>query len=164
MPVWDTSLASRLRPEGELIDQVAAAALEGEPIKVAAPTVAEISHGLQRRADEESFANLLAWFKRILGVGMLEVVPLDREAAILAGRLRALYPVAPSSTRRGRAETRSKPERRVAWVADIQIASCAWLQGEAVCTADQAHFDVLAEGIAELFPGEGALEILPAPP
>lgn len=163
MPVWDTSVASGLRPDGELFELAAAAALAGEPIRLAAPTVAEISYGLQRRAGDVRFAKALGWFTEILGAGLLEVLPVSREAAILAGRLRAHLPVAPLPSGRRRAEGRSKPERRVAWVADIHIASCAWLQGEGICTADQSHFALMREGIAELFPEEGPLEVLPAP-
>lgn len=162
MPVWDTSVASGLRPEGALFDLAAAAALAGEPIRVAAPTVAEISYGLQGRAEEEPFANALRWFTEILRAGLLEVLPVSREVALLSGRLRTLHPLAPSARRR-RADGRSKPERRVAWVADIQIAACAWLYGDRVCTADQDHFGCLGSAIAELYPGEGELEVLPAP-
>jgi predicted nucleic acid-binding protein len=163
MPVWDTSVASGLRPEGKLFELAAVAALAGEPIRLAAPTVTEISYGLQCRSEDERYARALGWFTEILGSGLLEVIPVTREAALAAGRLRALHPLPPSSSSRGRAETRSKPERRVAWVADIQIAVCAWLQGEALCTADENHFGLLSQGIEELFPQEGALEVLRAP-
>lgn len=163
MPVWDTSVASSLRPEGRLFELAAAAALAGEPVRLAAPTVAEISYGLQRRSEDERFARALGWFTEILGSGLLEVLPLSREAALLSGRLRALHPAAPSSSGRRRPEERSKPERRVAWIADIQIAACTWLQGEPLCTADETHFSLLGQGIARLFPQEGTLEVLPAP-
>lgn len=162
MPVWDTSVASGLRPDGALFDLAHAEALAGVPIRLAAPTVAEISYGLGRRADEERFENALRWFAEILRAGLVEVIPVTREAALLSGRLRALCPAPPAPDRR-RSNSRSKPERRVAWVADIQIAACAWLNGQAVCTADQAHFAHLGEAIAALFPELGPLEILPAP-
>jgi predicted nucleic acid-binding protein len=160
MPVWDTSVASGLRPEGPLFELATGAALAGEPIRLAAPTVAEISYGLERRSEDERYAAALRWFTEILAAGLVEVLPVTHETAILAGRLRALHPAAPSSRR---ADGRSKPERRVAWVADIQIAACAWLQGEAICTADQDHFRLLGEGISRFFPMEGPLELLPAP-
>jgi predicted nucleic acid-binding protein len=164
MPVWDTSIASGLRPEGKLFELAAAAALAGQPIQLAAPTAAEISYGLQRRSDDERFVKALDWFTEILGAGLLEVLPVNREAAILAGRLRAELPASVSSSRRrARADERTRPERRVAWVADIQIASCAWLQGSGICTADQSHFTQIGTGIAGLFPQEGRLEILPSP-
>jgi hypothetical protein len=48
-------------------------------------------------------------------------------------------------------------------VTDIQIAATAWLAGEAVCTADQAHFKLLGDAVGDLFPGEGSLDVLPSP-
>jgi hypothetical protein len=95
MPVWDTSVASGLRPEGKLFELAAVAALAGEPIRLAAPTVAEIPTGCS---------------------------------------------------------------------ADLRTsAACAWLQGEGLCTANQAHFSLLGRRIAQLFPRGGALEGLPVP-
>jgi predicted nucleic acid-binding protein len=161
MPVWDTSVASGLNPESTLFQVAIGAALAGEPVRVAAPTVAEIFFGLERRSDQERFVRALGWFTEVFNAGLLEVLPVTYETAILAGRLRALHPVAPTSGRR--ADGRSKPLRRVAWVADIQIAACAWVHGEAVCTADHGHFDLLKEGIAHLFPAESPLQVLPAP-
>lgn len=161
MPIWDTSVASKLRPDSSLFELAVKAALSGEPIRLAAPTVAEIFYGLAARADDERYAVALQWFTEIFASGLLEVLPVTREAAMLTGRLRALNPNAPTGRRRG--DGRSKPERRVAWIADIQIASCAWLQGEGVCTADRGHFEILREGISTLFPAETSLEVLPAP-
>lgn len=161
MPVWDTSVASGLRPDSPLFQLAVGAALAGEPIRLAAPTVAEIFFGLERRSDDERFVGALRWFAEIFNAGLLEVLPVTRETAMLAGRLRALHPAAPTSRRR--ADSRSKPERRVAWVADIQIAASAWLHGEGVCTPDQDHFDLLGEGISRLFPMESPLQVLPAP-
>jgi predicted nucleic acid-binding protein len=164
MAVWDTSVASGLHPDAALFEVASQAALSGEPILLAAPTVAEISFGLQRRADDERFAAALAWFTNILDAGLLGVLPLSREAALLAGRLRAVHPTPPSATSgRGKRDGRAKPERRVAWVADIQIAATAWLAAEPLCTADQGHFGLLGSAIVELYPREGGLEILPSP-
>ena len=163
MAVWDTSVASGLRPESALFDLAHTAALTGDPIRLASPTVAEISYGLGRHSGEERFENALRWFAEILRAGLVEVIPVSREAALLSGRLRALRPAPPAGGGR-RSDPRPKPERRVAWAADIQIAACAWLNGQAVCTADQGHFALLSEAIAELFPEYGRLEVLPAPP
>ena len=162
MAVWDTSVASGLRPEGGLFDLAHAVALSGDPIRLASPTVAEISSGLGRRSGEERFENALRWFAEILRAGLVEVIPVTREAALLSGRLRALRPTPPAVGGQ-RSDPRPKPERRVAWVADIQIAACAWLNGQALCTADQGHFALLGEAIAELFPKHGRLEVLPVP-
>lgn len=160
MAVWDTSLASRLHPEEPLFETARHASESGAPILVAAPTVAEISFGLQLRAADERFAAALGWFTDVIAAGVLGVLPLTREAALLAGRLRALHPAAPSVAP---GDTRPKPERRVAWIADIQIAAIAWVNGRPLCTADRGHFELLASAIASLFPAEGELEILAAP-
>jgi len=160
MAVWDTSVASGLHPDGPLFELASEAALAEAPFLLAAPTVQEISFGLERQADA-SFAELFAWFKELFAAGVLEVVPLSWEAALLAGQLRAMLPVPPSGGSRGGRGT--KPERRVAWIADIQIAATAWLLGEAVCTTDQGHFEALAEAIAKLFPREPRLKVIPPP-
>ena len=160
MPVWDTSVASGLHPDSHLFELAAEAALIGEPILLAAPTVTEISFGLQRKAEDPRFADALAWFTDLLRSGTVEVLPLTREAALLAGRLRAFHPVPPSV---GRRDARSKPDRRVAWINDVQIAASAWLRAEPVCTADEGHFRLLAAAIAERYPGEGGLELLSPP-
>lgn len=145
MPVWDTSVASGLYPGSQLFELASEAALSGKPVLLCAPTVQEIAFGLQRKAEDPRFRTALGWFTELLDSGVLTALPLTWEAALLAGRLRA------------------EPERRVAWVTDIQIAASAWLAGEAVCTADQAHFNLLRDAIGALFPGEGALEVLSRP-
>jgi predicted nucleic acid-binding protein len=160
MPVWDTSVASGLHPDSELLDFAAGRALDGQPVLLAAATVAEITYGLGRKADDARFAQALAWFTELLRSGTVEVLPLTREGALLSGLLRASHPVPPTS---GRKDSRSKPERRVAWINDIQIAASAWLRAEPVCTKDQAHFGFIADAISERYPGEGELELI-APP
>jgi len=160
MPVWDTSVASGLHPDGQLFDLATRMALDGEPVLLAAATVAEISFGLKRQSGDPRFANALAWFTETLRAGAVEVLPLSREAALLTGQLRAAHPVPPSANR---GDKRSKPERRVAWINDIQIAASAWLRAEPICTKDQGHFQFLAAALTEQFPGEGELELIPAP-
>ncbi len=163
MAVWDTSVASGLHPDTPLYELASEAALGGEPILIAAPTAQEIAFGLARKAGEDPrFRAALDWFTAQLSVGLLGVLPLTREAALLAGRLRARHPVPPGRSA-SRPERRPKPERRVAWIVDIQIAATAWLAAEPVCSADQAHFELLRKAIADLYPGEGWLEILPPP-
>jgi predicted nucleic acid-binding protein len=160
MPVWDTSVASGLHPESDLFDHAAEMALEGEPVLLAAATVAEISFGLERRSKDPRFADLLAWFTEALRAGAVEVLPLTQEEALLTGQLRASHPVPPSPDKR---DKRPKPERRVAWINDIQIAASAWLRAEPVCTRDLGHFRFLADALAEQFPGEARLELMPPP-
>lgn len=160
MPVWDTSVASGLHPDSELFGVAGEAALEGEPVLLAAATVAEIAYGLERKAADARFAEALAWFTELLRLGAVEVLPLTREGALLSGLLRATHPVPPSS---GKRDTRSKPERRIAWINDIQIAATAWLRAEPVCTRDEGHFEFLANAIADRYPGQGELELVPPP-
>lgn len=160
MPIWDTSVASGLHPESQLFDLATKMALDGEPVLLAAATVAEISFGLKRKSEDPRFADALAWFTETLRAGAIEVLPLGREGALLTGRLRAAHPVPPSASR---GDKRSKPERRIAWVNDIQIAASAWLRAEPICSKDQSHFQFLADAIAEEFPGEGELELAPPP-
>lgn len=163
MAVWDTSVASGLHPETPLYELASEAALAREPIRLAAPTVHEIAFGFGRRAETDArFASLLRWFTDLLDAGVVEVLPLSWEAALLAGRLRAVQPTPPTGARARRSRD-PKPERRVAWVADMQIAASAWLAGEDVCTADRAHFESLGDAIAGLFPDENPLQILPPP-
>ena len=81
-------------------------------------------------------------------------------AAIAAGRLRAQSPLPP---RRSRADRRSKPERRVAWVADQQIAASAWAVGIPIETENMDDFTRLSYLLAELYPKAIPLEVRPSP-
>lgn len=165
MAVWDTSVASSLHPDDPLFELASEAALSNEPFLLTAPTVHEIAFGLDRRAGNDArFGTLLAWFTELFEVGVLGVLPMTWEAALLAGRLRARQPVPPTSTpARSKRSRGPKPERRVAWITDIQIAATAWLAGESICTADHDHFKALSDAIAQLFPGEERLHVLPPP-
>ena len=164
MAVWDTSVASGLHPDGPLLELASDAALSNEPYLLAAPTVHEISFGLERRAGEDArFGVLLTWFTELLDLGILGVLPMTWEAALLAGRLRARQPVPPTNTPARQRSRGPKPERRVAWITDIQIAATAWLAGESVCTADRGHFKVLSDSIGQMFPEQGSLKVLPPP-
>jgi len=165
MAVWDTSVASGLHPESPLYELASEAAVADGPFRLAAPTVHEIAFGLQARAEVDArFVTLLRWFSDLLDAGMVEVLPLSWEAALLAGRLRASRPTPPTGGRARKKRSRDpKPERRVAWIADIQIAATAWLAGEDVCTADRDHFEMLSDAIAGLFPDEERLRVIPPP-
>jgi predicted nucleic acid-binding protein len=160
MPVWDTSVASGLHPQSQLFEFAAGRAVDGQPILLAAATVAEIYYGLERNAGDQRFADALVWFNEILRAGVVGVLPLTREGAQLAGLLRAIHPVPPPAPKR---DKRSKPDRRVAWFNDIQIAASAWLRAEPLCTQDQGHFRVLAKAITERYPGAGELELISSP-
>ena len=63
--VWDTTLASRLHPHGEVLDYVNDQVAEGTPVRIAAPAILEIAYGYQRMvAGDHRYGDLLAWFTR----------------------------------------------------------------------------------------------------
>jgi len=65
-------------------------------------------------------AAALTWFTELFATDVVGVLPLAREAALLAGRLRAIHPAAPSIAKGGRC---SKPERGEVWVRRMSRAS-----------------------------------------
>jgi predicted nucleic acid-binding protein len=96
MPVWDTSVASGLYPGSHLFELASEAALSGDPVLLSTPTVQEIAFGLQRKAEDSRFRTALGWFTELLDSRVLVALPLTWEAALLAGRLRAEHPSAPT--------------------------------------------------------------------
>jgi predicted nucleic acid-binding protein len=156
MRAWDTTLVSRLYPGGPLERRLLDHLDTGEPIAVTTPTVMEVITGIQATAaSNPRAASGLAWFTQLLAGGLVEVLSLDRPAAILVGRLRALHPTPPTGVRR----RGTKPEQRAGWVLDIQIAACAWTHGRELVTENTRDFAVLRDLIAELYPGTSPLAI-----
>jgi len=132
----------------------------GEPVAITAPTVMEVVRGLQAgAADRSGMAAALAWFVGLLASGLMDVLSLDRTAAILAGRLRAMQSIPPTGARR----TGVKPEQRVGWVFDIQIAACAWTHGHPIATENLRDFEALRDLIAKLYPDSSPLLVAPSP-
>lgn len=157
MEVWDTTRISRVHPGSALEQALLERARDDDPIAVTAPTIMEVTRGLQTGAAREPrFANALAWFVTLTASGLFETLPLDRASAILAGRLRALRPVPPTVTGR-RAGT--KPDQRAGWVLDIQIAACAWTHGRDVVTDNVRDFEALRELISQLHPAQSPLVV-----
>ncbi|MFI5009417.1 MAG: type II toxin-antitoxin system VapC family toxin [Solirubrobacterales bacterium] len=161
MLAWDTTLVSRLYPGGllerHLLDRLHA----GEPVAVTAPTVMEVVTGIQATArTDPRVGPALTWFTRLLTSDLVEVLSLDRPAAILAGRLRALHPTPPTGARR----KGTKPEHRAGWVLDIQIAACAWTHGRELATENMRDFEALRELIAKLHPDTSPLAVANPPP
>ncbi len=153
---WDTTLVSRLYPGGPLERALLERAHSGLPVAVTAPTVMEVVRGIQATAaDRPHLAPALAWFIRLLTSDLVEILPIDRPAAILAGRLRALHPIPPTGARRKGA----KPEQRAGWVLDIQIAACAWTHGRGIATENLRDFEVLRDLIAALYPDTSPLVV-----
>lgn len=157
---WDTTLVSRIYPGGRLERHILDCASAGEPIAIAAPTVMETVRGLQATsARQPNIAAALQWFTTLVTSDLIEVLALERSAAILAGRLRAMQSAPPTGARRkGR-----KPEQRAGWVLDIQIASCAWTHGREIATDDRHDFQALSDLIATLYPDAPRLAVTGSP-
>jgi predicted nucleic acid-binding protein len=131
-----------------------------EPVAITAPTVMEVVRGLQATAvDRPRIASALPWFIRLSTSDLVEILSLDRPAAILAGRLRAMQPTPPTGARRKGA----KPEQRAGWVLDIQIAACAWTHGRQIVTENRRDFEHLRDLIAKLYPAAPPLSVNPPP-
>jgi predicted nucleic acid-binding protein len=157
--LWDTTLASRLHPQGEVLDYVIDQAAEGTPVRVAAPAVLEIVYGYQRMvAGDARYGELLSWFTRLLAGDAFSVVALDGRAALVAGRLRGVLPHPPAKRDR-----RSKTMRQASWLLDIQIAATAFAAGLDVATENRGDFATLGRALAELFPGAPALAVVDGP-
>ncbi len=141
-------MASRLHPHSDVLDYVVDRAAEGMPVRIAAPAVLEIAYGYQRMASSDTrYANLLAWFTRLLASDVFAVVALDGRAALIAGRLRGLLPHPPA-----RRDPRSKTMRQASWLLDIEIAATAFAAGLDVATDNRADFELLRDTLAKLFP------------
>jgi predicted nucleic acid-binding protein len=161
---WDTTLVSRLYPGGALERVLLERAHEGAPVAVTAPTVMEVVRGIQASASEnprligDRLAAGLQWFIGLVASDLVEILPLDRPAAIVAGRLRALHPIPPTGARRKGV----KPEQRAGWVLDIQIAACAWTHGHEIATENLHDFQTLRDLIATLYPDASSLVVAAA--
>jgi predicted nucleic acid-binding protein len=162
---WDTTLLSRLYPGGERERYLLECAHAGEPVGVTAPTVMEVVRGIQASAAGrprplgDRLASALTWFTELVASDLVEVLSLDRPAAIVAGRLRAMLPAPPTGARR----RGTKPEQRAGWVLDIQIAACAWTHGRQIATENRHDFEVLRDLIIKLYPDTPPLDVT-APP
>ncbi len=127
---------------------------------ITAPTVMETVRGLQAAAaSKPKMAAALRWFTTLITSDLVEILTLDRSAAILAGRLRAMQPTPPTGARRKGV----KPEQRAAWVLDIQIAACAWTHGRQIATENRHDFDALSGLVASLYPNAPALTVAGSP-
>lgn len=157
---WDTTLVSRIYPGGPLERHLLDRAAEDEPVAITAPTVMETVRGLQAAATSKpTMASALRWFTTLITSDLVEVLALDRPAAILAGRLRAMQPTPPTGARRKGV----KPEQRAGWVLDIQIAACAWTHGRQIATENRHDFDTLSALVASLYPEAPPLAVAGSP-
>lgn len=120
----------------------------------------EVVRGLQATAaDKPSVALALTWFVGLIASDLVEILSLDRPAAVVAGRLRAIQPTPPTGARRKGV----KPEQRAGWVLDIQIAACAWTHGRQIATENRHDFETLRDLIAKLYPDTSPLVVTPSP-
>lgn len=156
--VWDTTRLSRVRPGGELERTLLERARDDDHVAITAPTIMEVTRGLAARASDgdERWRAALRWFAGMAASGLFTTLPLDRQAALLAGRLRALHPAPPAATRRG---SGTKLEQRAGWLLDIQIAACAWRHGCDVVTDNVRDFEALRDAIATLHPMQSPLVV-----
>jgi predicted nucleic acid-binding protein len=160
MQAWDTTLVSRLYPGGALERHLLDRLDAGEPVAVTAPTVMEVITGIQATAvSNPRVGYTLSWFTRLIASSLVEILSLDRSAAIVAGRVRALHPTPPTGTRR----KGTKPEHRAGWVMDIQIAACAWTHGRELATENKRDFIALRDLMAQLYPEASPLAIAEPP-
>ncbi len=160
--VWDTTIASRLRPGSVLLDRLDLLSSRDEPVRVAAVSLLEISYGLRKAADagRADFGRLHDWFRAFASSGRFSVVAMGAEAALLAGEVRAMPPVPPVG---GARRTRSKAEARVVWSHDISIACTAWGTGCDIATVDVAHFAEIVRSINALVGQAPPLGVTGAP-
>jgi predicted nucleic acid-binding protein len=157
---WDTTLVSRLYPGGAFERHLLERADAGEPVAITAPTVMEVIRGVHATASTKpQVAPALAWFVGIVASDLVEVLPLDRPSAIVAGRLRAIQPAPPTGARR----KGTKPEQRAGWVLDIQIAACAWTHGRDIATENVHDFEMLRDLIAAIYPNTTPLDVTSSP-
>jgi predicted nucleic acid-binding protein len=151
---WDTTVFSRLYPGTPLEQELIEGFRSGEVVSVAAPTVMETVRGVVASRSKSRGAE--AWLEKLTTSDFVEVLPVDRHAAVVAGQLRALHPTPPTRVRRKGV----KPEQRASWVLDIQIAACAWTHGRRLATHNVRDFECLSELIAGLHPDSSQLEIV----
>ncbi len=159
---WDTTTAARLRPDSPVLDHVQDRRRTGDTIAFTATTLKEICYGLHKAstAGTQAAGAQLRWLRDQIDAGLIDVLPFDDRAADIAGALRAAIPTPPSTLRRPR--DRSKPDNRVAWILDIQIAATVFTHGYDLLTAD-AHHSIIAAQLATLAPTAPALRIHPPP-
>ena len=157
---WDTTVVSRLQPGSRHADVVLERAAD-EPVLVCAPTVMEVTRGLELRArrGDERFARLAAWFAELFDGPLVEVLAFDAVAAQVAGSVLALAP-APNAPR---ARGEQKADRRARWILDVQIAATAWGHGHGVGTDNQRDFLAISNAMQELYPQAPPLVVERAP-
>lgn len=157
-------LASTLRPESEVTRAVLALRGTSDEVLLAAPSVGEVLYGLWAAAARRpEFVALADWWSaRMLGPEGVRVVMPDTAVLIAAARARARHPKAPTGGRR-QPTNQGKPERLVAWHADIQIGTTAWRLGLPLATRNRRDFVIVRNLLADLYPDQPALHVIDPP-
>jgi len=152
-------MASRLRPDSAEWQFATRQAAAGDPVAVTATTVFEISHGLHKaaRGGVRPAVAHLRWLRGQLDAGVIIALAFDARAAEVAGYLRAAHPAAPAGE--PQPKRRIEPERRVAWVLDVQIAATTWVHGHSIVTTD-AHFPLLSTALHNAAPSAPPLAVI----
>ncbi len=158
--LWDTSVVSRLRPEGPVLEHVLNQAVAEDPVPVASVALLEVAYGYQRQIRDPRFRALLDWLTHLLASHAFRAVSLDGRASLVAGRVRGEVPH-PPETRRG--DRRSKTMRQAAWLLDIQIAATAYMAGLELATENRRDFESIARALAMLFPRAEPLVVVGPP-
>lgn len=129
-----------------------------DPVAIPSPTLAEVSRGFHEKleAGDQRFDNLLDWLEGFLGSGLVDLLPFDDRAAIVAGRVRARRPFPPSANTR---RTDRGAEGRVSWFMDVAIASTAWAAGLDIVTPNRVDFEAIADELEALAPGSPRLVV-----
>lgn len=158
--LWDTSVVSRLQPEGPVLEYVVDQAVAGDPVPVASVALLEVAYGYQRQIRDPRFRALLDWLTHLLASNTFHAVSLDGRAALVAGRVRAEVPHPPETRRSDR---RSKTMRQAAWLLDIEIAATAYMAGLELATENGWDFESIARVLATLFPHAEPLVVVGPP-
>lgn len=155
-------LASDLAPGAPRADEHLARLARGTKIAIAATTMVEITYGLRRGIEDGNpgLRGPLAWWRATVAANELEILPMTAAAAVMTGEVRGVMPFPPSIGRKRRG---GKPDVRVAWVNDIEIACTAWAHGRAVHTSNGRDFETIREVLARLAPGVPPLELVAVP-
>lgn len=153
-------MLSRLTPSDPAMGGVLDDAIEGDPVRVAAPAVLEVAYGCQLAAKRDArYLKHLSWLARRIADGTFRVVPFDSQAALIAGRVRGRAPHA--APKKG--DGRSKTMRQAAWLLDIQIGATAFAAGLGVATSNREDFERIAALLAKLFPTASPLRVDASP-
>lgn len=138
--VLDTDMDSRLT-EPEMAAWAHGWLARQNLLAITAPTVLERRFGYQ--SSFQDWGRSWETYVELLAARTIDVLPLDFEAAEIAGHLRAVCPFPPPAGRRQR-KSKSKTARRASWILDILIAAIAARAGHPLFTANERDFRVLA--------------------